>query len=152
MTYNLGMRARGILKTSLYIALIYAGQALLATGSFALPEGFFSGKNLASVVIQAGCSAGNVEAREEFLRSPAGQLPDQLLYCKDSCGSAGCTYFIFLRNQEAFDLYRYAGSFTGHYTVLRSAHEDYHDLKVEQRMGAEKKLEQTLRCKSHRYH
>jgi hypothetical protein len=132
------------------VALIVA-QAVCSPLSFALPEGFFTGDKLASVVQEAGCAPDKIEIREEFLRSPAGQMPDRLLYCKDDCGVGGCTYFIFLRNQEAFDLYRYAGSITGRYSVLQSIHSNYRDLKVEQRMGSDKKAEQTLHWLAGRY-
>lgn len=125
---------------------------LVSTNCFALPENYYTEQQLAEVVIASGCAADDVKIREEYLKSPAGQKPDKILYCGSSCGNSGCSYFIFIRNQEVFDLYRFAGIFSGIYEVLSSAHHDYFDLRVKQRLGAQEKRQHILRYKAHEYH
>lgn len=128
------------MKSVLLIRLTVVVVVFFSQTSFALPNGYFAEEQLAQQVIDSGCSPDEVRTRDEFLKSPAGQQPDRLLFCESSCGNSGCTYFVFLRNQEAFDLYRFAGNFSGQFEILRSLHEGYFDIQVKQHLGLNKNV------------
>lgn len=138
------------LKSWMMIILL-VGLNITPKWARALSEAYFTREKLPELVIANGCSSEEVKSRDVFLKSPLGQNPDQILYCSSSCGKSGCYYFVFLRNQDAFDLYRFAGSFSGHYKVLDSVHDGYFDLKIKEQLGAQQKREHTLRFKNHEY-
>lgn len=133
------------------IFILFVGLNLTPKWARALPEGYYTRESLPELVMANGCSSEEVKSRDEFLKSPLGQKPDQILYCSSSCGKSGCHYFVFLRNQDAFDLYRFAGSFSGQYKVLRSVHDGYFDLKIKEQLGAQQKREHILSLKNHEY-